>query len=270
MNLCVRRYARYDENFIKEKKLEQYCVSQQQLNSINLGKDASSESGGGLEWLDKFTLKQIQSNLVSSRSCYDSTNQADVESTNGFISPKGKGEAMQSFTSNGSANGSANHVRNILSPEEDDLSKYCCLIIDMPVFPYPILYDEKCYPSVTPHMPALALEMLSVKGGALNEYLTESGERVFDFNVAGRQFSGQAFGYLVDWDMDSDINPCEDMYRRLAHDTIRGRGGFDPEVKPNLKEKERIDTILNAPGDHLKTEDKDLLYRFRYFLKLIY
>ena len=59
-------------------------------------------------------------------------------------------------------------------------------------------------------------------------------------------------------------NLAEQQYRTLAHDTLRATA--DPSAKPNVEEKERIDRIVNAAGTTLKYEEKDLLYRFRYFL----
>ncbi len=178
-------------------------------------------------------LKQIQSNVGFSRRDLSGNNEDDAVTMKAY------------------------------SPEEEDLNTYCCLIIDMPLFPFPVLHHEASYPSVPPHLPDVALAMLSVKGGAMTELQTEAGEPFYEFNLQGIQFSGQALGHIMDWDIESDSNPCEEMYRRIAHDFFRGRGGVDPQLKPNLKEKEGIDKILNTPGDHMKAEDKDLLFRFR-------
>lgn len=250
MNVYTYRYAKYDESFQKEKKLEQYATTQLMQSNSSNKETVGSTIDTNLEWLDKLMLKQIQSNIAARNYDYNNTNN-NQDDTIDYES--------NYYMSNMKA----------LSPEEEDLSTYCCLVIDMPIFPYPVLYEENSYPSVVAHMPEVANAMLCVKGGAMSEYQTDTGDRVYEYNLVGKPFSGQALGYIVDWDVDVDTNPCEDMYRRLAHDAIRGRGGFDPEVKPNIKEKERIDMILNTPGDHIKSEDKDLLYKFRYILLLL-
>ena len=52
---------------------------------------------------------------------------------------------------------------------------------------------------------------------------------------------------------------CEDMHRRLNHNTRRGTG--DATVKPNLLEKEKIDRIINSVVHHnMSVEEADLIY----------
>ena len=43
-------------------------------------------------------------------------------------------------------------------------------------------------------------------------------------------------------------------------------GGSDPNIKPDLQEKEKLDMIIRSPGDHVKGADMDLMYKFRYSL----
>ncbi|CAN0315901.1 unnamed protein product [Discosporangium mesarthrocarpum] len=76
---------------------------------------------------------------------------------------------------------------------------------------------------------------------------------------------GAAFLVVADYEMEED-NPVEQKYRKLAHDQLRGL--VDPELKPNLDERQRIDAIVSsrALGDQLRMEEKDLLWRFRYCL----
>ena len=194
-----------------------------------------------LDWLDRLLLAQTQGGVAVGRLQYASS---------------GTGASAGSTPST---------VRVALSPEMQDLYSYCCLVVDMPMFPHPVLHDDKLYPSVTPHLPEVAFQMLTVNGGVgpRSAFTTEKGEAVYEFNLIGKPFSGEALRHIVDWEMEAD-NPCEDLHRRLAHDTIRGRGGVgDSLAKPNLQEKERLDKILRTPGDHLRAEDKDLMYRFR-------
>lgn len=53
-------------------------------------------------------------------------------------------------------------------------------------------------------------------------------------------------------------------YRKLAHDKFRGIR--DPSLKPNKEERERIEAIVASPSDHLRVEDKDLLWTFQFSL----
>jgi phosphatidylinositol 3-kinase len=41
---------------------------------------------------------------------------------------------------------------------------------------------------------------------------------------------------------------------------------MDPNLKPNKEERERIEALLGSPSAHLRMEDKDLLWAFRYSL----
>jgi hypothetical protein len=259
-------YAPYDDNFIKEKNLEKYknavALSHQNAAGVR-GVGAGNQTGSGnmdlmLDWLDRLVLAQAQSSIAVSR-------QQHLSSTKGSTSSVAvSGEAGDSGAAGAEGGG-----RVVPSPEMQDLYSFCCLVVDMPMFPHPVLYEEKLYPSVTPHLPEVAFQMLTVTAGTgpRNTYTTDRGETVFEFNLIGKQFSGEAFRHIVDWEMEAD-NPCEDLYRRLAHDTIRRGGAGDSTVKPNLQEKDRLDKILStpAPGDHMRAEDKDLMYRFRYVL----
>jgi hypothetical protein len=249
-------YSKYDDNFIKEKKLEKY------KNSVVSSSNRSTSPGGNmdllLDWLDRLVLAQIQSSIAHGRKSSTSLEENNSTKVRNDSSDTTPGASASASTSNGFIDSPP-----VLSPEIQDLYSYCCLVIDLPMFPHPVLFEEKMYPSVVPHLPHVAAQILSVGEGSGRtiKYDDKRGP-IYEFNLMGKPFSGQALRQIVDWDMDAD-NPCENMYRRLAHDTIRGRGGTDITAKPNLKEKERLDTILNTPGDHLKPEDKDLMYRFR-------
>jgi hypothetical protein len=209
-----------------------------------------------LDWLDRLVLAQIQSSIAIGRKTSNSLDE----------NPSLRSRPLDTSDNSTHSSNSTSTVETppILSPEIQDLYSYCCLIVNLPMFPHPVLFEEKLYPTVAPHLPHVAAQILSVGEGSGRtiKYDDKRGP-IYEFNLMGKPFSGQALRQIVDWDMDAD-NPCENMYRRLAHDTIRGRGGADITAKPNLKEKERLDTILNTPGDHLKPEDKDLMYRFRY------
>ena len=41
---------------------------------------------------------------------------------------------------------------------------------------------------------------------------------------------------------------------------------MDPNLKPNKEERERIEAMVASPSDHLRIEDKDLLWTFRFSL----
>jgi len=73
------------------------------------------------------------------------------------------------------------------------------------------------------------------------------------------------FIFIEDWEIGQD-NPCEDQHRKLAHHSKRGAA--DISLKPNLQEKQQLERIVHLPtfGDQLKLDEKDLVFRFRYYL----
>lgn len=147
------------------------------------------------------------------------------------------------------------------SYEEIDLQSFCCLVIELPQYPYPILYEERVYPNLlTTHTPPTTM-------GAIAEGMyyqnVETGALEFSFG-SSRLFTVNSLVVIADWDMDQE-NLCEDMHRRMNHNVLRGK--FDVHIKPNLREKEAIDAIIQAPANRsMSYEDMDLLYRFRYSL----
>mmetsp|Transcript_6861 Transcript_6861/g.11418 ORF Transcript_6861/g.11418 Transcript_6861/m.11418 type:complete len:873 (+) Transcript_6861:547-3165(+) len=231
------RYHEQDEIFKKEKCGERYKHSMSMRNKMS----NESSTDAVLDWLDRLTLVQLARSSTST----------DIGQN------VGDNEDIRRVSCDSSLD----------TTEAHDLHSFALLVVDLPLFPHPVMFNEKCAPSATPHTPQTSLAMLAVRDGARTAYERDIGDTVYEFNLTGRNFSGQALQQVVDWEMEMEADsPCEDMYRRLAHDSIRGRGGGDQAIKPNLQEKERLDKVLHAPGDHMKTEEKDLLYRFRYVL----
>ncbi|THV02807.1 putative atypical/PIKK/PI3K protein kinase [Dendrothele bispora CBS 962.96] len=68
--------------------------------------------------------------------------------------------------------------------------------------------------------------------------------------------------------IDPDIsreNPVEDKHRRLVRS--HRSGPYDRELKPNAKDRDMIGEILNyAPSQPLNPEEKDLIWKFRFYL----
>jgi len=70
---------------------------------------------------------------------------------------------------------------------------------------------------------------------------------------------------LTDENDSPQDNPAQDKYRILAHDQSV-RALIDPGLKPDRASKYRIERIIGSPSYHLSTEEKDLLWRFRFSL----
>ncbi|KAJ5238865.1 Phosphatidylinositol 3-kinase [Penicillium chermesinum] len=70
---------------------------------------------------------------------------------------------------------------------------------------------------------------------------------------------------IYDPEVGQSGNPCEDKHRRLirSHRT----GFMDRDLKPNPKNRDELNTILSyEPTQDLTAEEKDLIWRFRYYL----
>jgi phosphatidylinositol 3-kinase len=61
-----------------------------------------------------------------------------------------------------------------------------------------------------------------------------------------------------------DDNPVEDKYRTLQHELIRGL--VDPALKPNAEERSTLNAIISGTRQHLTSQEKDLLWKFRFSL----
>lgn len=226
------RYSELDEGFKTEKCIESYKYSMSMKNK-SIPRNPSDVM---LDWLDRLSLAQLS-----------------TTASMGIV------HGLKDIEYNCVGDSTSHTTESI------DLHSFALLVVDLPLFPHDVIFNEKCAPAAIPHTPRTSLAMLAVRDGPRTAYERDSGDTLYEFNLTGRNFSGQALQQVVDWEMEMEADsPCEDMYRRLAHDSIRGRGGSDQAIKPNLQEKERLDKVLHAPGDHMKTEEKDLLYRFRY------
>jgi len=109
-------YSDYDEGFKMEKALETYknSISDSDIfNQNQKGDDNNSRD----DWLDRFTISQIQSTLSSTL-------------VRGSSSGKSWG----------------------CSPEELDLQTFCSLVIELPMLPHDVLHDERLYQTVTAHV----------------------------------------------------------------------------------------------------------------------
>lgn len=154
------------------------------------------------------------------------------------------------------------------------------LILEMPYFAHPIIHEERSYPGVPGGGGGATVGGGGIGGspaeratsGAIAVGVNGSGGRIGGMGEGGRAWGAsdllagggsEAFLLVSDFEMEED-NPVEHKYRKLAHDQLRGL--VDPELKPNRDERHRIDELVAARQDHLKMEDKDLLWKFRYSL----
>ena len=162
------------------------------------------------------------------------------------------------------------------------------LIIELPTPPIPILHEEPLYPAETSTNlrgttgSISASELIKFhsqfrpeedKGGEGN---SNDGLTVQISPLAMGMLQSpeqpQSFLYPLVQTLDheppltdeNEDNPTQQKYRILAHDLIRGL--VDPGLKPDRVQRGRLERIVGSPSYHLSTEEKDLLWRFRFSL----
>ena len=70
---------------------------------------------------------------------------------------------------------------------ELDLLTYCCLVLELPAYPHPVLHEERTYPTVSAHVPPTSLS--DIASNCVNE-VDSSG--TLEFTIQGRQAGRQA------------------------------------------------------------------------------
>ncbi|KAG0248334.1 Phosphatidylinositol (PI) 3-kinase [Mortierella polycephala] len=121
------------------------------------------------------------------------------------------------------------------------------LNIDLPKFDFPVIFDEHEYASKA-HPPAN-----NFSGSVIN-------------TLPSLHASSTANSIIIVEDPEiSRENPVEAKHRRLVRS--HRNGPLDRELKPNPKIRDELAQILRYPPSHsLTTEEKDLLWKFRFYL----
>lgn len=131
------------------------------------------------------------------------------------------------------------------------------LYVEFPRFDHPIVWADhqyppppiSSYPQMVPSHPNSALKPVP--------------EVRFGPGIEGGDGAGVI--RIYDPELGQTGNPCEDKHRRLirSHRT----GFMDRDLKPNPKNRDELNLILSyEPTQDLTAEEKDLVWRFRYYL----
>ena len=134
------------------------------------------------------------------------------------------------------------------------------LYVEFPRFDHPIVWDDYEYPAppVSTH-PSLAQNNPTATLKAPPEVRLGPG-------IEGPDDTGTyRVVRIYDPEVGQTGNPCEDKHRRLvrSHRT----GIMDRDLKPNPKIRDELNFIMSyGPTHELTAEEKDLIWRFRYYL----
>jgi len=269
-------FAQHDVSFRLEKAREGYIFNQPQLTTV--------------EWLDRITLPHTAQMLADMAQNPRHPREWALENSEAEKEEE-EGEAGEE------KDGTSEHRRRQLRwRRRRRLHQEGFLVVTLPVFQHPVLFEENVYPGVVGlSFGGLALAAASTftsvaAGPSISRSPTSRWIGSADTAAAAaastaatapdedglstvkvlNSLPGSELCAVYDCEAESD-NPIEDKYRRLAHDKLRGGaagtgGGVDIALKPNKEEREKIEALLASPSDHLRIEEKDLLWTFRHFL----
>ena len=214
-------------------------------------------------WLDALTRER----------CLDILNNDD-EYTYPSTSQPPKLSPPKTDNLNKAAQRPSIHAKSSPPPTSTDpVASY--LIVELPTPAIPILHDEPLYPNSTC---LNATELVKFH----SQYISEDEQRGLQVQISPEAIdrtsttdTPQSLLYplvqvldheppLTDENDNIQDNPAQDKYRILAHDLIRGL--VDPGLKPDRSQRARLERIIGSPSHHLSTEEKDLLWRFRFSL----
>ncbi|KAJ5104929.1 hypothetical protein NUU61_002276 [Penicillium alfredii] len=150
------------------------------------------------------------------------------------------------------------------TPDEDESSdeeglddENFVLYVEFPRFDHPIVWADHQYPP-----PPISSYPQNVPSHP-NSALKPVPEVRFGPGIEGADGTGVI--RIYDPEVGQAGNPCEDKHRRLirSHRT----GIMDRDLKPNQKNRDDLNVILSyEPTQDLTAEEKDLVWRFRYYL----
>lgn len=229
----------------------------------------SSSLTSSVPWLDALTKER----------CLDIINGEDDEEYSYTSTTPPTEQKQQRKSSSSSKRSSTRSSKDVssLPPPTSSHHDTPYLIVELPTPPIPILHEEPLYPSTTS---VNANELIKFHSKFKSDMDDKSNEglavRISPLALdAPVSDTPQSFLYpliqvldheppLTDENDNVQDNPAQDKYRILAHDLIRGL--VDPGLKPDRSQRARLERIIGSPSHHLSTEEKDLLWRFRFSL----
>ncbi|KAJ6498012.1 atypical/PIKK/PI3K protein kinase [Mycena vitilis] len=126
-------------------------------------------------------------------------------------------------------------------------SENLVLYIDLPRFDFPVIFSE-------PEVPTASTSAL----------LPQVSQPPLPTSVSSSFTAEPHLWAIIDPDVARE-NPVEDKHRRLVRS--HRSSPYDRELKPNAKIRDELGEILNyAPSQPLNSEEKDLIWKFRFYL----
>ncbi|KAH6909088.1 atypical/PIKK/PI3K protein kinase [Coprinopsis sp. MPI-PUGE-AT-0042] len=137
---------------------------------------------------------------------------------------------------------------------ETEKSENLFLYIDLPRFDFPVIF---CEPEPTASTSASAATTTTTT-------LTTVTQAPSTPSISSSFINDPGLWGVVDPDITNE-NPVEDKHRRLVRS--HRSSPYDRELKPNAKIRDELTHILSySPSQPLTSEEKDLIWKFRFYL----
>ncbi|KAH7106460.1 phosphatidylinositol 3-kinase [Auriculariales sp. MPI-PUGE-AT-0066] len=144
--------------------------------------------------------------------------------------------------------------------EETAKSEHLFLYIDLPRFDFPIVFTE---PDAAP-VPSTS--QTPVTSTLANPASTRSNATIAMTSAVSMSsiINDASLWQIIDPELARE-NPVEDKHRRLVRS--HRSGPLDRELKPNAKIRDELGDLLSYPPSRMFTsEEKDLIWKFRFYL----
>ncbi|KAI9483929.1 MAG: kinase-like domain-containing protein [Benjaminiella poitrasii] len=136
------------------------------------------------------------------------------------------------------------------------------LYVDLPKFDFPAVYGEMEYNLPGP------FSFMSITGQTMNEQqqtpmMTAMSQQIYPDTI-NHTMATHHYSSVFDIDIQRD-NPVEAKHRRLVRS--HRNGPLDRDLKPNPKIRDELNSIMSYPPTQTLTlEEKDLVWKFRFYL----
>ncbi|KAF6754471.1 atypical/PIKK/PI3K protein kinase [Ephemerocybe angulata] len=137
---------------------------------------------------------------------------------------------------------------------ETEKSENLFLYIDLPRFDFPVIFCE----------PEAPIASSSAAPATTTTTLATVTQAPVTPSIASSFLNDPNLWGVVDPDVANE-NPVEDKHRRLVRS--HRSSPYDRELKPNAKIRDELTHILSySPSQQLSSEEKDLIWKFRFYL----
>jgi phosphatidylinositol 3-kinase len=207
-----------------------------------------------IEWLDQLVFRGLEKRgLQSSTTSLKALQRRRSQRLANDLNPAGGADKAAS----------GEKAKNDLDEEGIEDERFT-IYVELPRFDFPIVFADHEYPPP----PISSLQHLS--SSQSNIMLKPPPEVQYGPGINGPgDKDGHGFGgplvRVYDPEVGAKDNPAESKHRRLVRS--HRSGVLDKDLKPNAKVRDELNSIMAYSPTHiLSAEEKDLVWRYRYYL----